>query len=103
MLAVITLIIATSTDSSADVVADSHPKTLRVISYNTWYLFHKKKEMKAGQNWLKRQTLDIVALQELTRINPEALQSLAESWSHKHSSLLKSSGFSVGLTSRYPI
>jgi len=65
-LAVITLIITTSADESADVVADSHPKTLRVISDNTWYLFHKKKEMKAGENWLKKQTPDIVALQELT-------------------------------------
>lgn len=82
---------------------DPHPETLRVISYNTWYVFNHKKEIKAGKEWIKGQTPDIVALQELTSIKPELLQSFAESWNHQHSSLLKSSGFSVGLTSRYPI
>jgi exodeoxyribonuclease-3 len=89
--------------SAADNTKDPHPKTLRVISYNTWYVFNHKKEVAAGKKWMKEQTPDIVALQELTGIKPALLQSFAESWGHKHSSLLKSSGFSVGLTSRYPI
>ena len=89
--------------SATDNTKDPHPKTLRVISYNTWYVFNHKKETKAGKEWVNEQTPDIVALQELTGIKPELLQSFAESWGHKHSSLLKSSGFSVGLTSRYPI
>ena len=90
-----------SADNGA--TGDPHPDTLRVISYNTWYVFNEKKEMKAGKEWVKERTPDIVALQELTGIKPALLQSLAESWGHQHSSLLKSTGFSVGLTSRYPI
>ncbi len=89
--------------AATDNIKDPHPKTLRAMSYNTWYVFNQKKEMAAGKEWVNEQTPDIVALQELTSIKPELLQSFAESWGHKHSSLLKSSGFSVGLTSRYPI
>ncbi|YCM43374.1 endonuclease/exonuclease/phosphatase family protein [Verrucomicrobiaceae bacterium 227] len=76
---------------------------LRVISYNTWYVFNHGKETEAGKTWLKTQKPDLVALQELTNIKPERLQALGESWHHQYSALLKSSGFSVGLTSRFPI
>ena len=89
--------------SAVAVQADPHPDTLRVLSYNTWYVFNHKKEITAGKKWVNEQTPDIVALQELTSIKPELLQSFAESWSHPHSALLKSSGFSVGITSRWPI
>lgn len=95
---------ALSTSLSAfETPRDPHPDTLRVITYNTWYVFNHQKEIDAGKHWLKNQTPDIVALQELTNIKPALLQSFAESWDHPHSALLKSSGFSVGLTSRYPI
>ena len=82
---------------------DPHPKSLRVISWNTWYVFNEQNEVAAGKKWLKEQRPDMVALQELTDITPELLQSLADSWGHEHSSLLKPAGFSVGLTSRSPI
>ena len=83
--------------------SDPHPEILRVMTYNTYYVFDHSKQIEEGKKWVKSQTADIVALQELTSIKPELLQELAESWNHKHSALLKTSGFSVGLTSRYPI
>ncbi len=83
--------------------ADPHPDILRVMSYNTWYVFAKGQEQKAGMKWVGSRTPDVVALQELTNIKPDKLQEFATAWGHDHSSLLKTSGFSVGLTSRWEI
>ena len=88
---------------------DPHPDTLRVMSYNTWYVFGaRNKYVEADQRpdpakWVKSQAPDVVALQELTNIEPERLKEFAAAWGHQYSSLLKTSGFSVGLTSRWPI
>ena len=87
-------------NSSAD---DPHPDLLRVMTYNTWYVFAKGNEQTAGKAFVKSQTPDVVGLQELTDIKPAKLQELATAWEHPHSSLLKTSGFSVGLTSRWPV
>ncbi|MEM7475993.1 MAG: endonuclease/exonuclease/phosphatase family protein [Planctomycetota bacterium] len=78
------------------------------MSYNTWYAFTARHEYvtldKADpEAWVLSQQPDVVGLQELTDIKPERLQELAEAWGHQNSSLLKTSGFSVGLTSRWPI
>ncbi|MGC6465609.1 MAG: endonuclease/exonuclease/phosphatase family protein [Akkermansiaceae bacterium] len=83
--------------------ADPHPKTLRVMAYNIWYVFAKGKAQAEGKQWVASQTPDVVALQELTDIQPEKLQELATAWNHPHSALLKTKGFSVGLTSRLSI
>ena len=88
---------------AADQAEDPHPETLRVISYNVWYVFNHGKQIKEGQAWLKSHAPDVVALQELTDIKPEKLEQLAAGWDHPNSVLLKTSGFSVGLTSRWPI
>ena len=88
-------LLATSISTAAD--------TLRVMSYNIWYVFAKGKEQEAGKRWVASQSPDVVSLQELTNIKPEKLQELANGWNHPHSSLLKTKGFSVGLTSRWPI
>jgi len=82
---------------------DPHPQILRVMTYNTWYVFAKGKAEDLGKQWIASQSPDIVALQELTSIQPEKLEQLSASWHHSHSSLLKTQGFSVGLTSRFPI
>ncbi|MGB0993252.1 MAG: endonuclease/exonuclease/phosphatase family protein [Akkermansiaceae bacterium] len=82
---------------------DPHPETLRVMTYNIWYVFAKGKQQTEGKAWINSQAPDVVALQELTNIKPQKLQELASGWGHKHSSLLKTSGFSVGLTSRWQI
>lgn len=82
---------------------DSAPKKLRVMTYNTWYVFNEQKEEAASIKWIKSQQPDVVALQELTSIKPQKLTALAKQWGHQHNVLLKTSGFSVGLTSRWPI
>jgi len=94
--------------SAQEKVQDPHPDILRVMTYNTWYGFkerdaHVKKDAPSAQEWVKAQTPDVVALQELTGWTPERLKKLAAGWGHEHTSLLKNSGFSVGLSSRWPI
>ncbi|MFT7669856.1 MAG: exodeoxyribonuclease-3 [Planctomycetota bacterium] len=90
-------------------VAQSSPRneppneSLRVISYNTYYVFSEGTEVQAGTDWITRQAADVVALQELTNITEDRLSELAAGWDHPHSALLKTSGFSVGLTSTSPI
>ena len=59
---------------------DPHPDVLRVMTYNTWYVFAKGKEVPKGKAWVKSQTPDVVALQELTNIQPDTLRELGESW-----------------------
>lgn len=76
---------------------------LRILSYNTYYVFSKGTEVEAGSAWVAEQAPDVVALQELTDISHDRLTELAASWGHRHSALLKTSGFSVGLTSNRPI
>ena len=78
-------------------------KTLRVITYNTFYVFDHQKQIEQGKVWVRSMAPDIVALQELTNIQPEKLTELSKSWGHEHSCLLKTSGFSVGITSRKPL
>ena len=99
ILLVLSLAFLTS-DCFAD---DPHPRTLRVMTYNTWYVFAKGKEQDTGAKFIQSHSPDVVALQELTNIQPETLHQLASQWEHGYSSLLKTSGFSVGLTSRWPI
>lgn len=53
--------------------------------------------------WISAQQPDIVALQELVKYTPEKLEEDAKSWGHKYAILLKKTGYSVGLTSKYPI
>lgn len=79
------------------------PDTLRVATYNTYYVFAKGKQVTAATRWLASQFLDLVALQELTNITHERLAELGAGWGHKHTELLKTEGFSVGLTSVLPI
>ncbi|MEX0273647.1 MAG: endonuclease/exonuclease/phosphatase family protein [Flavobacteriaceae bacterium] len=78
----------------------------KVITYNVWNGFDwgKDGERRAElQKWVASQTPDVVALQELCGYSPERLEEDASTWEHAHSVLLKTSGYSVGLTSRYPI
>ena len=82
---------------------DPHPDTLRVMTYNVWYAFEEGNAKAEGLEWVDSQTPDVVALQELTNIKPAELQAFATAWGHGYSALLKTSGFSVGLTSRWEI
>jgi len=81
-------------------------ETIKVISYNIWNGFDWGKDAdrraKLG-TWMRDQSPTIVGLQELCKYTPEKLKQDASSWGHTHSVLLKESGYSVGLTSKYPI
>ncbi|MEE2939213.1 MAG: endonuclease/exonuclease/phosphatase family protein [Planctomycetota bacterium] len=78
-------------------------RSLRFITYNVYYVFSRGTEVEAGSAWIASQEPDVVALQELTNISEARLAELAAGWDHDHSALLKTSGFSVGLTSVHPI
>lgn len=81
-------------------------ETLKVITYNIWNGFDWGKDKARRtklQQWMKAQKADIVALQELCKYSPQKLEEDAKSWGHNYSVLLKESGYSVGLTSKYPI
>ena len=78
-------------------------RRLRVLAYNVYYVFDHGNEVEAGSNWIREQAPDLVALQELTNIPESRLKELAAGWGHEHSALLKTSGFSVGLTSHHEI
>jgi len=75
----------------------------KVISWNVLYGFNKGTKIAEGQEWLRRQQPDVVALQELNGFTEEKLAQTAAAWGHGHSALLKTDGFPVGLTSRTPI
>ena len=78
----------------------------KVVTYNIWngYDWGKDEDRRNRTNqWIANQNPSIVALQELCKYNDKKLEEDGKSWGHQHSVLLKSSGYSVGLTSKYPI
>ncbi len=84
----------------------SQQNTLKVITYNIWNGYDwGTDEDRRGQlnNWIDEQNPSIVALQELCKYTPAKLKEDASSWGHAYSVLPKKTGYSVGLTSKYPI
>jgi exodeoxyribonuclease-3 len=81
-------------------------RPLTVITYNILNGFDFGKDTLRRHNlqeWMAARHPDVVALQELCAYSPEKLREDATSWGHGYSVLLKTTGYSVGLTSRYPI
>ncbi len=92
--------------ASLTLQAQSKDNQLKVISYNIWNGFDWGKDQQRRtdlQNWMNNQDADVVALQELCKYTPEKLKEDALKWGHNYSVLLKETGYSVGITSRYPI
>ncbi len=80
--------------------------SFKVITYNIWNGYDwGKDELRRAEvaQWIDRQEPSMVALQELCKYTPEKLEEDAGSWGHSYSVLLKTTGYSVGLTSKYPI
>ena len=80
--------------------------TLRVISYNIWNGFDWGKDTvrKEGlMNWLKSQKADVIGWQELCNYDSSKLKEDAQKLGHNYSILLKSTGYSVGISSKFPI
>ena len=91
---------------SVSAVAQEADGYFKVITYNIWngYDWGKDEDRRAEvAEWISRQDPSIVALQELCKYTPEKLKEDALSWGHSYSVLLKTTGYSVGLTSKYPI
>ncbi|MCX8239315.1 MAG: endonuclease/exonuclease/phosphatase family protein [Akkermansiaceae bacterium] len=78
---------------------------LKVLTHNVWYGFTQGKPERHQdfRDWVKAQTPDIVALQELNGYNEEKLKADAASWGHEYFVLLKTNGFPTGITSNKPI
>lgn len=91
---------------SKNLPSDKDSRNFKVLTYNIWngYDFGKDEPRRHQmQQWISAQQADVVALQELCAYTPEKLKEDAVSWGHPFSVLLKTSGYSVGITSKYPI
>ena len=77
---------------------------MKIISYNIWNGFeHTKAKADKFVHWIGQQQPDIVALEELVDFKEADLRQLARFYGHQYSILLKEKGYSVGITSCYPI
>ncbi len=76
---------------------------IKIINWNVLYGFNHHKSIDLGIDWLKTQTPDIVAFQELNGHKEDGFKKLATKWGHNHAVMLKEKGFPVGLTSNAPI
>lgn len=81
-------------------------KTLKVITYNIWNGFDWGKDVDRKEKlvtWVKAQNPDVMALQELCGYTQEQLLIDAKKWGHNYAQILKTTGYSVGITSKKPI
>ncbi|EAR00980.1 endonuclease/exonuclease/phosphatase family protein [Maribacter sp. HTCC2170] len=81
-------------------------ENFKLISYNIWNGFEWGKDTVRQEkllSWMDSKKPDVVALQELCDYNDDKLTQDAKAWGHDYSVLLKTTGYSVGLTSKYPI
>lgn len=76
---------------------------LKVVNWNVLYGFNHQNSVEQGVDWIKKQSADVVALQELNGHSETDLGKLASAWGHPYSVILKEQGFPVGLTSSQPI
>ncbi len=87
-------------------ISQNKEESFKVITYNIWNGFDwGNDEVRRAKlsEWMKEQNLTIVGLQELCKYSPEKLKEDAKNWGHNYCVLLKESGYSVGLTSKFPI
>lgn len=87
-------------------VSQDKQEDFKILTYNIWngYDWGKDQERRKNvQDWVGAQTPDVVALQELCSYSSEMLAEDAKAWGHDYSVLLKTTGYSVGFTSKYPI
>ncbi len=100
----LTCLIVLSICKSKCYAQDVNP--LKVITYNIWNGFDwgKDTDRKAKFiNWINTKKPDVLALQELCGYTQEQLQKDAKKWGHNYAEILKTSGYSVGITSNKPI
>lgn len=80
-------------------------RTIKLISYNVYYGLRNDPSIdkKTFIDWISKHDPDIVAIQEANGFTASSLATMAGSYGHSYSALLRESGFPVALTSRYPI
>lgn len=79
---------------------------LKVMSYNVFQGFYKradKDRMDRFVAWVKEQSPDVLAMQELSGFTEEQLKEFAARYGHPYAVILKEYGNAVGLTSKTPI
>jgi len=87
-------------------IENSKDKKFKVMSYNIWNGFDWGKDVdrqKKMISWIKSKKPDVIAFQELCAYTEQKLSNDARQWGHNYSILLKTDGYSVGLTSSKPI
>ena len=87
-------------------VSAQENRSLKVISYNIWNGFDWGKDTDRKSkfiDWVTTQRPDVFALQELCGYTQEQLLADAKKWGHDYAEILKTSGYSVGITSNKPI
>ncbi|MDU1892498.1 MAG: endonuclease/exonuclease/phosphatase family protein [Dysgonomonas sp.] len=80
-------------------------KNMKLISYNVYYGLRKDQTLNKQHfiDWINKHDPDIVAIQEANGFNNSSLATLASSYGHSYSALLRESGFPVAITSKHPI
>lgn len=77
---------------------------LKIITYNVYNYFESEADRKARfVSWAKSQEADVIAYQELVNISAAELKSLGNAIGHPYTALAKETGYSVGISSKYPI
>jgi exodeoxyribonuclease-3 len=87
-------------------ICQEKEQAFKVITYNIWNGFdwgNDDARRAKLADWVNEQNPSIVGLQELCKYSPQKLKEDAKNWGHDYSVLLKESGYSVGLTSKFPI
>lgn len=79
---------------------------VKIISYNIMEGFGRgedKDRMARFTAWVKEQSPDVLALNELCGFTEAKLKALAASYGHPYVAIVKEKGYPVGLTSKTPL
>lgn len=77
---------------------------LKVLSYNVLKGFQGSEENKMRFNiWVNKKAPDIVFFQEMNGFTQKSLEDFAMGYGHGYAVIAKESGYSVAITSRFPI
>jgi len=83
---------------------NAQQKKLRVLSYNVLKgLQGDVKNMNRFSCWVKKKSPDIICYQEMNGFTQKSLENFAIGYGHPYAMIAKESGYSVAITSRFPI
>ncbi len=75
----------------------------KIMTYNVLLGLNEPERYEAFVDYIKNETPDVLALEELNDFRGHDLEVMAESYGHQYVIQLKESGYPVGITSKYPI